>query len=62
MADNSSLTTQEKKLETEVQDMHLKEEDRDADMGTGSEEERSTPQSAAEGDTHEHRTVFAVAE
>jgi hypothetical protein len=54
MADNSSLTTQEKKLETEVQDMHLKEEDRDADMGTGSEailkqEERSTPQSAAEG-------------
>jgi hypothetical protein len=54
MTDHSSLTTQEKKLETEVRDMHLKEEDRDADMDAGSEailkqEERSTPQSAAEG-------------
>jgi len=54
MADDSNLANQEEKLETEVRDMHLKEEDRDADMDTGSEahlkqEERSTPQSAVEG-------------
>lgn len=54
MADDSNLAVQEKKLEIEVRDMHLKEEDRDADMDTGSEaalkqEERSTPQSAVGG-------------
>jgi len=53
MADDSSLTTQEKRLETDVRDMHLKEEDRDANMDTSSEvvkqEERGTPQSAVGG-------------
>ena len=54
MADDSSPTTQENRLETDVRDMHLKEEDRDADMDIGSEAilkqaERSTPQSAIEG-------------
>jgi len=53
MAGDGNPTNQEKQLETEVQDMHLKEEDRDADMDTTEahlkQEERCTPQSAVEG-------------
>ena len=34
MADEVSIAKQERRLASEVQDLHLKEEDRDADMDT----------------------------
>lgn len=53
MADGGSIEKQEKRLASEVQDMHLKEEDRDADMDTppaaALKSERSTSHDVEDG-------------
>ena len=60
MADEVSIAKEEKRLASEVQDLHLKEEDRDADMDTlpaaelKSERSASHDRLAAQKTSHRH--------